>query len=138
MSKEKHKFLLQCRIREPRTPDGKIVDLKQELELEVNWVDQNTGEIEKQIIEIEKDGKKYKFHLDATIQKGWFRDHMKSGGFGMSGDELSKQNFYMEMGSEPQVVPLQTRTTGWFYLGGFLLLLFLGIGAYFFWKKRQK
>jgi len=36
MSKEKHKFLLQCRIREPRTPDGKIVDLKQELELEVN------------------------------------------------------------------------------------------------------
>jgi len=58
---------------------------------------------------------------------------MKSGGFGMSGDELNKQNFYMEnMGGEPHVVPLQTRTTGWVYLGGFLLLLFLGIGAYFF------
>ena len=135
MAKEKHRFLLRQKIREPRTPSGKIIDLKQEIELEVNWSEQDpsTGEIEEQIIEFEKDGKKYKFQLNATIQKGWFRDHVKSGGFGMSGDELSKQNFYMEnMGGEPHVFPLQTRTTGWFCLGGFLLLLFLGIGAYFF------
>jgi hypothetical protein len=78
MSKEKHQFLLRCRIREPRTPDGKIIDLKQEIELEVNWSerDPSTGEIEKQIVEFEKTGKKYKFQLDAIVKKGWFRDHV--------------------------------------------------------------
>jgi hypothetical protein len=50
----------------------------------------------------------------------------------MSG-ELSKQNFNMEsMGGESHIESLQTRTTGWVLLGGFLLLLFLVIGAYFF------
>ena len=71
MAREKHKFLLRCRIREPRTTDGKIIDLKQKFELEVNWVDQSTGYIKEQIIEFEKDGKKYNselIHLVETIQ----------------------------------------------------------------------
>ena len=61
------------------------------------------------------------------VSSCWFQ----TGAFGMNG-ELYKQNFDME---KSHVESLQTRTTGWFYLGclgGFLLLLFLGIGVYFF------
>src|SRR2546423_13225470 len=108
MAKEKHRFLLRQKIREPKTPDGKIIDLKQEIELEVNWSEQDpsTGKIEEQIIEFEKDGKKYKFQLEATVQKGWFKDSIKSCRIGMSG-ELNEQNFYTEnMDGEPHIKAL--------------------------------
>ena len=136
MAKEKHQFLVQQRIRELKTDNGKIIDLKQEIELEVNWI-QSTGKIENQIIELEKDGKKYKFHLDATIQKGLFKDKVKSLGFGIH--EPGKQNFTLEnMDSKHPLIALQNRTTGYFWLGGILLFLVVGIGGYFLWKKKQK
>ena len=120
MVKEKHRFLLRQRIREPRAPDGKIIALEQEFELEVNWSEQypSRGEIERQIIEFEKDGKIYKFSIEAKIKKGWFKDHAWSRSIRMDGKE--------------SMVALQTRTTGWFYLGGFIILCVIGIGSYLF------
>lgn len=137
MDKEKYRFLLKQRIREPRNTNGEIINLEKELELEVNWIDQNMEKTKKQIIKFEKDGKKYRFELEADIKKDWFKDHVWSCRFGVSG-KLAEQNFWLEnTGDKERIVPLQTRTTGWFFVSGFLSLLFLDIGAYFFWKKNR-
>lgn len=137
MGKEKYRFLLKQRIREPRNTNGEIIDLEKELELEVNWIDQNMEKTKKQIIKFEKDGKKYRFELETDIKKDWFKGHVWSCRFGAS-VKLAEQNFWLEnTGDKERIVPLQTRTTRWFFVGGFLSLLFLGIGTYFFWNKKR-
>lgn len=111
--KEKLSFLLREKIQDS---NNNFIDLDKEIELEVNWVDNSTGKIEKQVVEIEKDGKKYKFNLEVEIKKGWFKDKVSFFNLGVKEGENFKKAPTTRL--EAVVTVNYQRVTGFYWIGG--------------------
>ena len=143
---QKQPFRLAVAVEEGK---AQVKELVREIELEVNWVDRNIGKVENQVVEIEKDGKTYKFNLEAEIKKGWFGDKVNSfkfvpasgekfAVFGYSHGKIARGNMISKGEVEKGLISLQKRTTGFYLIGSVIALLFLGGIAYFLWKKKRQ